>query len=231
MESYWGSISCSATRISRISRTPKFHSVVTTTRHQTVTWTRYSQFSSSHCVSLSSILILYCYLHLGLASGVFTWGAPTKTLCSSWRKAVVHFIAALCKLQLTSVQQLLGVLCDAKRMSCVQPACAHPSVSDQASASKHMVWFSWFSIQKFFTKFCHVNVSMWRCFERQWRSTGRRTWIAVCTLHSHCPVLVQFGTKALHIMLLNICEYHENCSREDHLFFLWMSVKLPVGLY
>jgi hypothetical protein len=52
----------------------------TRTRHWSLSWIRWIQSISSHPISLRSILILFSYLRIGLLSGPFPSGSPTKTL-------------------------------------------------------------------------------------------------------------------------------------------------------
>jgi hypothetical protein len=49
-------------------------------RYLSLPWARWIQSTASHPISLSSILILYSHLHLGLPSALFHSGFLTKTL-------------------------------------------------------------------------------------------------------------------------------------------------------
>jgi len=59
-------------------RIRRFITVLTTVRHWSPTWARWIQSTHSHPVSLRYILILPFHLHLGLPSGLFPSGFPTK---------------------------------------------------------------------------------------------------------------------------------------------------------
>ena len=66
--------------IPRISRNPKVHSAHTNIHHLSLSWASPIQSIYPHPTSWRSILILYTHLCLGLPSGLFPSGFPTKTL-------------------------------------------------------------------------------------------------------------------------------------------------------
>ena len=61
--------------------TRRFITAFTSVRHLSLSWARSIQSIPSHRTSWRSILILSCHLCLGLPSGLFPSGFPTKTLC------------------------------------------------------------------------------------------------------------------------------------------------------
>ena len=60
--------------------TRKFITALTSVRHLSLSWASPIQSTYPHPTSWRSILILPTHLHLGLPSGVFPSGFPTKTL-------------------------------------------------------------------------------------------------------------------------------------------------------
>ena len=68
--------------IPRISRNPKFHYRSHKRPPLSLSWARPIQSIYPHPSSWRSILILSTHLRLGLPSGLFLSGFPTKTLCA-----------------------------------------------------------------------------------------------------------------------------------------------------
>ena len=64
-------------------RTRKIITAFTSARHLSLSWTSSVQSIPPHPTSWRSILILFSYLRLGLPSGLFPSGFPTKTLHTS----------------------------------------------------------------------------------------------------------------------------------------------------
>jgi len=60
--------------------TRRFITVLTSVRHLSLSWAKPIQSTYPHPTSWRSILILSTYLRLGLPSGLFPSGFPTKTL-------------------------------------------------------------------------------------------------------------------------------------------------------
>ena len=60
--------------------TRRFITALTSFRHLSVSWASPIQFTYPHPTSWRSILILFIHLRLGLPSGLFPSGFPTKTL-------------------------------------------------------------------------------------------------------------------------------------------------------
>ena len=60
--------------------TPRFITALTSVRHLSLSWSSPIQSTSLHPTSWRSILILSTHLRLGLPSGLFPSGFPTKTL-------------------------------------------------------------------------------------------------------------------------------------------------------
>ena len=61
-------------------RTRRFTTAFTSARHLSLSWARSIQSMPSHPTSWRSILILSSHLRMGLPSGLFLSGFPTKTL-------------------------------------------------------------------------------------------------------------------------------------------------------
>ena len=64
-------------------RTRRFITALTSVRHLSLSWARPIQSVYPHPTSWRSILILSTHLRLGLPSGLFPSGFPTKTLYTS----------------------------------------------------------------------------------------------------------------------------------------------------
>ena len=62
--------------------TLRFFTALTTVRHLSLSWASPIQSIYPHPTSWRSILILSTHLRLGLHSGLFPSGFPTKTLCT-----------------------------------------------------------------------------------------------------------------------------------------------------
>jgi hypothetical protein len=60
--------------------TRRFITMFARAHHWSLSWSRWIQSIPTHAISLSSILILYPYLHLDLPSDLFPCGFPIKTL-------------------------------------------------------------------------------------------------------------------------------------------------------
>ena len=63
--------------------TRRFITAFTSARYLSLSWARSIQSMPSHTTSWRSILILFSHLRLGLPSGLFLSGFPTKTLYTS----------------------------------------------------------------------------------------------------------------------------------------------------
>ena len=73
--------SAASQEIPRIFGTRRFLTVFTSARHMSLSWANSIQSPQPPPTSWKSILILPSYLHLGLPSGLFPSGFPTRTLC------------------------------------------------------------------------------------------------------------------------------------------------------
>ena len=74
--------SAASQEIPRIFGTRRFITVPTTARHLSLSWANSIQSSQPPATSRRSILILSPHLRLGLPSGLFPSGFPTRTLCT-----------------------------------------------------------------------------------------------------------------------------------------------------
>ena len=68
--------------IPRIFGTRRFITVLTSARHLSLSWANSIQSSQPPSTSWRSILIFSSHLRLGLPSGLFPSGFPTRTLCT-----------------------------------------------------------------------------------------------------------------------------------------------------
>jgi hypothetical protein len=69
--------------------------VFTRTLHQSIFWARSIQSISPHQLSLRTILMLSSHLRLGLPTGLFAPGFPTKILDASVYLKIITFSVAL----------------------------------------------------------------------------------------------------------------------------------------
>jgi hypothetical protein len=77
----WEANSCTVSQeITHLLWNLKVHTMFARTRHWSLSWTRWSQFTSLHSVSLRSILKLSPHVHLGIPSGHVFFRFPTKVL-------------------------------------------------------------------------------------------------------------------------------------------------------
>jgi len=67
-------------KFSTFHGTRRFITALTSVRHLSLSWASPIQYIYTHPTSWRSILILFTHLHLGLPSGLFPSGFPTKTL-------------------------------------------------------------------------------------------------------------------------------------------------------
>lgn len=59
----------------------------------------------------------------------------------------------------------------------------------------------------------YKNLSSYYEFHENWPNVSHikgRKWIYIRAFHIYRPISVKFGTRDLDLMLLNICEFHEN---------------------
>ena len=68
--------------------TPRFITALTSVRHLSLSWASPIQSIYPHPTSWRSILILSTHLRLGLPSGIFPFGFPTKTLYAPLSSAI-----------------------------------------------------------------------------------------------------------------------------------------------
>ena len=69
-------------------RTQRFITALTSVRHPSLSWASPIQSTYPHPTSWRSILILFSHLRLGLPSGLFPSGFPTKTLYTSFSSPI-----------------------------------------------------------------------------------------------------------------------------------------------
>jgi len=82
-ESSWeANLFAASQEIPRISRNPKVHYRTHKQRQISLSWASPIQSIYPHPISCRSIIILSTHLRLGLPSGLFPSGFPTKTLCT-----------------------------------------------------------------------------------------------------------------------------------------------------
>ena len=74
--------SAASQEIPRIFGSRRFITVLTSARHLSLSWANSIQSSQPPPTSWRSILILSSHLRLGLPSGLFPSGFPTRTLCT-----------------------------------------------------------------------------------------------------------------------------------------------------
>ena len=74
--------SAASQEIPRIFGTRRFITVLTSARHLSLYWANSIQSPQTPPTSWRSILILSSHLRLGLPSGLFPSGVPTRTLCT-----------------------------------------------------------------------------------------------------------------------------------------------------
>jgi len=92
-----------------ISRNPIFITALTRVRHLSLSWANTIQSIYTHPTSWRSILILSTQLRLGLSSGLFPSGFPTKTLYTLLSSPIratcpVHLILLFSLLSFTAVE-------------------------------------------------------------------------------------------------------------------------------
>jgi len=68
--------------------TRRFITALTSVRHLSLSWASPTLSIYPHPTSYRSILILFTHLRLGLPSGLFPSGFPTKTLCTATTTSV-----------------------------------------------------------------------------------------------------------------------------------------------
>jgi len=84
-------VSATSQEIPRIFGTRRFITVHTSARHLSLSWTNSIQSSQPPPTYWKSILILSSHLRLGLPSGLFPSGFPTRTLCTPLHKTYKSF--------------------------------------------------------------------------------------------------------------------------------------------
>ena len=77
---YWEANRFSVKKLSAFYGTRRFISAFTSVRHLSLSWATSNQSTPSHPTSWRSVLILSFHLCLGLPSGLYPSGFPTKTL-------------------------------------------------------------------------------------------------------------------------------------------------------
>jgi hypothetical protein len=76
-------------------RTRRFITALTSVRHLSLSWVSPIQSIYTHPTSWRSILILFTHLSLGLPSGLFPSGFPTKTLYTPSPPIALHILIAV----------------------------------------------------------------------------------------------------------------------------------------
>ena len=151
----------------------KFIAAFTSARHLSLSWARSIQSINPHPTSWRSILILSSHLRLGLSSGLFPSGFPTKTLNTSLLSLIFQYLSQISrilspcnskiyklheKLIVAELFQKFLVFCGLKRFICSQRASV-PCPKPVASC---------FSRQWVFVSCCS---GVWRRALHRWEST------------------------------------------------------------